>query len=73
MTWVDEPRRNRGSLVAMAPFRIAMRRVVGHGAASSFPEADKSATSPRLPPCAETVVIRNSPLEFPRTSVGENR
>src|SRR5262249_47882802 len=68
MARVDEPRRDREILVAMALSGRQCGGVIDHGAASSFPESDIEsdikATLSRLPPLRlETVVIP----EFPRT------
>ncbi len=40
MAWMDEPRRNWEILVAVALSGPQCGRVVGHGAASSFPQGD---------------------------------
>jgi hypothetical protein len=70
MARVDEPRRNREVLVAMALSGPQCGWVVNHGAASSFPKSDIKATLPRLPPWRLREVVIP---EFPRNcQVREN-
>jgi hypothetical protein len=69
MTRVDEPRRDREVLVAMALSGPQCGGVVGHGAASSFPETDIKRNVGSIATLAsETVVIPEFPPGIPKDS-----